>query len=167
MSSILMPPQYMRGFEYEVYYRKSTDAGDTWMPGKRLTWNSVPDEYPIIAVDSTDNLHLVWEEEVPWSAELFYRSTADGGGTWSIGQNLTSTSLSSPRPRIAADPSGNLHLVWSDCSAWEPGDLLHEVCQVERHTRCHKSDLKTNDSSTSGKTPNSAGLRLRMLGRDL
>jgi len=113
-------PSIYEGLQYEVYYRKSTDAGGTWVAGKRLTWNSVSDEYPAIAVDSADNLHLVWEEEVPWASDIFYRSSADGGDTWSSSQNLTNTSLSSPRPRIAADPSGNLHLVWSD---YTPGNL--------------------------------------------
>jgi len=107
-------PSIYEGLQYEVYYRKSTDAGGTWVAGKRLTWNSVPDEYPAIAVDPTDILHLVWEEEVAWIPELYYKSSTDGGDTWSISQNLTNTSLSCDRPRIAADTSGNIHLVWYD-----------------------------------------------------
>jgi hypothetical protein len=104
--------------DYEIYYRKSTDAGDTWMPGKRLTWNSVASENPIIAVDSANNLHLVWEEGNYWSAELYDKISTDGGNTWSIGKNLTSTSQhASLHPRIAADSSGKLHLVWNE-GAW-------------------------------------------------
>jgi hypothetical protein len=101
----------------EIYYRKSTNAGDTWMTGKRLTWNSVTSQNPIIAVDSTNNLHLVWEEGAYWSAELYYRSSTDGGDTWSNSKRLTSTSAASLHPRISADSSGNLYLVWNE-GAW-------------------------------------------------
>jgi hypothetical protein len=103
--------------DYEIYYRKSTDAGVTWMPGKRLTWNSVLSQNPIIAVDSTNNLHLVWEQGQYWSAELYYRSSSDGGNTWSTGKKITNTSPASLHPRMAVDSSGNLHLVWNE-GAW-------------------------------------------------
>jgi len=112
-------PSIYEGLQYEVYYRESTDAGDTWTAGKRLTWNSVPDEHPAIAVDSTDNLHLVWEEDAPWASDIFCKSSTDGGDTWSSSQNLANTSLDSLHPRMASETSGNIHLVWYD---YTPGN---------------------------------------------
>jgi len=40
--------------------------------------------------------------------------SVDGGVTWTSNKRLSWTSGLSYYPDIAADPSGNLHLVWSD-----------------------------------------------------
>jgi hypothetical protein len=40
--------------------------------------------------------------------------SADAGTTWTASQRLTWTSGNSARPAVAADASGNIHLVWQD-----------------------------------------------------
>ncbi len=57
----------------EIYYTTSTDAGVTWSTGQRLTWNSGFSQYPAVSVDSSGNLHLVWSDTTPGSAEIYYR----------------------------------------------------------------------------------------------
>jgi hypothetical protein len=57
----------------EIYYKKSTDGGSTWMPSQRLTWNSGWSAYPGIAVDSSGNLHVVWDDYTPGNSEIYYR----------------------------------------------------------------------------------------------
>ena len=63
---------------YEIYYKRSTDGGATWLAGKRLTWNRNPSLVPAIAVDPADNLHVVWEEYLSGNAEIYYRKSTDG-----------------------------------------------------------------------------------------
>jgi hypothetical protein len=65
----------------EIYYKKSTDGGTTWLPNQRLTWNSGGSKWPAIAIDSSDNLHIVWEDTTltPGNGEIYYRQSTDGG----------------------------------------------------------------------------------------
>ena len=98
---------------YEIYYKKSTDGGATWSQAKRLTWNSGHSLYPVIATNSSGNIHLVWCDSTPGNYEIYYKKSQDGGATWST-KRLTWNSGCSRRPVIATDSSGNIHVVWYD-----------------------------------------------------
>jgi len=58
---------------WEIYYRKSADGGSTWMTKQRLTWNSGGSVFPDIAVDSSDDLHVVWFDYTPGNGEIYYK----------------------------------------------------------------------------------------------
>jgi len=99
---------------YEIFYSKSTDGGATWPAGQRITWTSGWSGLPDIAVDSSNNIHVVWSDETPGNAEIYYKKSTDGGVTWSISQRLTWNSGISEVPAIAVNPSGDLHALWWD-----------------------------------------------------
>ncbi len=99
---------------FEIYYKKSTDGGSTWTTGQRLTSNSGSSRNPAIAVDSTANLHLVWEDQTPGNWEIYYRKSTDGGTSWTTSQRLTLNLGQSRSPAIAVDSTGDLHVVWTD-----------------------------------------------------
>jgi len=44
-----------------------------WTPIKRITWNSGNSFMPAIAVDSSGNLHVVWDDDTPGNDEIYYR----------------------------------------------------------------------------------------------
>jgi len=69
---------------------------------------------PAIAVDALDNLHMVWYDDTPGIPDIYYRKSTDGGASWSTSQNISSSTGDSMYPAIAADPSGNVHVVWHD-----------------------------------------------------
>jgi hypothetical protein len=98
----------------EIYYRKSTDGGATWSTAKRLTWTSGGSWAPVIAVDSSGDLDVVWYDLTPGNTEIYYKKSTDGGGTWSTSQRITWSAGNSYLPDIAAAPSGPLHVVWYD-----------------------------------------------------
>jgi hypothetical protein len=95
--------------------RKSTDLGATWSKGQFLTATPKP---PLmganIAIDPSGKVHMVWRDNIPWFSEIYYMKSMDGGVTWTSNKRLSWTSGLSYYPDIAADPWGNLHLVWSD-----------------------------------------------------
>jgi len=99
---------------WEVYYRKSTDGGTTWAPSQRLTWTSGESIYPALAVDSSDNLHLVWSDEVSGNSDIYYRKSTNGGTSWTARQRVTQTSGGSYDPSLVVDSADKLHLVWDD-----------------------------------------------------
>jgi len=98
----------------EIYYKRSTDGGSTWSPTKRLTWNSSSSRYPAIAIDSNNNLHVVWEDSIPGNSEIYYKRSTDGGSTWGATKRLTWTSGGSYDQAMAIDSNNNLYVVWED-----------------------------------------------------
>jgi len=100
----------------EIYYKGSTDGGSTWSAAKRITWTSGKTHTPDIALDSSDTIHVVWEDSTPSNLEIYYRRSADGGTTWSTVQRITWTSGSSSSPAMAIDSNDTIHVVWFDDS---------------------------------------------------
>jgi hypothetical protein len=101
---------------HEIFYRKSTDGGDTWSPPRRLTWTSGDSSFPAVAADSDNSIHVVWEDSTPGPAEVYYRSSTDGGDTWGMVRRLTWTAGNSYEPAIAVDLVHAVHVVWYDGS---------------------------------------------------
>jgi len=103
---------------FEVYYKKSTDGGTSWSTSQRLTWTSCVAYLSAgMAVDASNNLHVVWPDRTPGNCEIYYKKSTDGGSTWTTAKRLTWTpgmSLLGATAAIAADPSSNLHVVWDD-----------------------------------------------------
>ena len=93
----------------DIILNKSTDGGATW-PGKRVTWTANGSRYPAIAIDSSNNIHVLWEGS---NYEIYYKRSTDGGSTWST-KRLSWTAALSRRPAIDVDSSDNIHVVWSD-----------------------------------------------------
>jgi hypothetical protein len=57
----------------EIYYVLSTNGGDTWGTGQRLTWTAADSEDPDIAVDSSGKIHVVWDDETSGNLEIYYK----------------------------------------------------------------------------------------------
>jgi len=56
----------------EIYYKNSTDGGVAWKAIKRLTWTLGASEVPSIGVDSSENLHIVLQDNTPGNYEIYY-----------------------------------------------------------------------------------------------
>jgi len=98
----------------EIYYKKSSDGGATWITSKSLTWNTGDSLSPALAVDILGNLHLVWSDKTPGSSEVYYRKSADHGATWTAAERLTWNSGNSDVPDVAVYGSDNIHVFWYD-----------------------------------------------------
>ncbi len=101
---------------FEIYYKKSPDGGVTWTTGQRLTFTSGSSGSPAIAVDTSLNLHVVWQDDTSGNYEIYHKKSTDGGLAWTTSKRLTWTSGGSEHPAIGVGSSGNLHVVWSDNS---------------------------------------------------
>jgi phage terminase large subunit-like protein len=85
-----------------------------WSPTKRLTWTSGSSYYPAIAIDSNNHIHVVWYDDTPGNAEIYYKNSTNGGTSWSVGKRLTWTSGDSQGPAVAIDSNNEIHVVWYD-----------------------------------------------------
>ena len=105
----------------EIYYKRSSNGGTSWSTAQRITWTSGYSYSGAIAIDSSDAIHIAWNDYTPGAPEIYYKRSPDGGATWSPAKRLTWTSGGSYVPAIAADSSSTIHIVWEDFTPgnWE------------------------------------------------
>jgi len=96
----------------EIYCKRSVDGGATWTASQRITWTSGGSLGPAVAADSSGRIHVVWYDDTPGSADIYYKRSTDGGTTWTTNQRLTRTSGWTASPAIAIGSSGHIQLVW-------------------------------------------------------
>jgi len=93
---------------WEIYYKRSTDAGRTWLPDVRLTWNPEISNTPSVAV-SVNSVHVVWCDHRDGNPEIYYRR----GLAWNPEIRLSRDSNASECPSLAAS-GPYIYAVWQD-----------------------------------------------------
>jgi BNR repeat-containing family member len=58
---------------YEIFHKSSTNGGVIWKLFKRLTWTSGQSLEPAMAVDSEENICIVWFDNTPGNNEIFFK----------------------------------------------------------------------------------------------
>lgn len=97
----------------EIFYRRSTDGGASWMPETRLSSCPGTSGNPSIAV--TGNVvHAVWyNNDGAGNVEIYYKRSTDGGTSWEPDFRLTDCPANSYTPSIAV-AGDNVHVAWHD-----------------------------------------------------
>ena len=109
----------------EIFYARSTDGGTTWSEPIRLTQLAGCSEFPAIAADSGNGIHIVWSDEVPGGYnQIYYKYSYDKGATWNAWIRLTRKLFISYYPSVAADSNGVVHFIWQMCQT-EYSDIFY------------------------------------------
>jgi len=95
----------------EIYYTRSTDWGVTWGPNVRLTYDSLPSQYPTIAVGESGLVHVAWEQTKGDSYRVYYKRSTDSGNTWGSDSLLSDIMTRSADPALAAE-GNHVYAVW-------------------------------------------------------
>jgi len=96
----------------EIYYKRSTNAGQNWSADTRLTYQTAQSRSPFIAV-SGSVVHLAWHDNRDGNWEIYYQRSLDGGVNWSTATRLTNNNGMSNFPGVSV--SGYIvHVVWCD-----------------------------------------------------
>lgn len=74
----------------EVFFRRSIDNGITWETEQQLSNANGRSEDPAIAAQGS-YVHLSWNDNRNGPMEIYYRRSADGGSTWGLETQLTTT----------------------------------------------------------------------------
>jgi hypothetical protein len=78
----------------EIYYKRSTDNGNSWTADTRLTNNSSSSIYPAIA--SIGSIaYILWEEYRDGNGEIYFKQSTDDGTSWQPDTRLTFNSANS------------------------------------------------------------------------
>lgn len=104
----------------------SAPADRAWSAG---AWSRVQrlgtSYYNAVAADSKGTLHALYNEALFESvdgeallSEIFYRSSTDGGQTWSVRQNIAQLPGGDQRMQIMVDSRDRIHVVWEHGSDW-------------------------------------------------
>ena len=116
------------GINREIYYKHSSNNGNTWSDDERLT-NAVLDSYaPSIDVDG-NTIHIAWSDSRDGVREIYYKQSADNGTTWTTGERLTYNIRNASSPKIAAN-GDNIHIIWVD-----DRDLNEEIYYIQSTER--------------------------------
>jgi hypothetical protein len=98
----------------EIYYKKRSASGG-WRSTERRSFDISSDSLkPYITSASSDDLHLVWEDNRDGNFEIYYLLWSESSGSWGSEERLTNEPFSSRNPHLAVDPSGEVHLTWQD-----------------------------------------------------
>jgi hypothetical protein len=87
-SNVHVTWQDQRNMNYEIYYKRSEDAGLTWQADTRLTNAFGSSLWPHVAVtDST--VHIIWYDKRDGNDEIYYKRNPTGNPIVGTGKDLT------------------------------------------------------------------------------
>jgi hypothetical protein len=101
-----------RDRDHEVYYKRSTDGGETWSPDTRLTFAPLDSWFPSISA-SGGTVHTAWWDNRDGNYEIYYKRSIDNGFSWGPDVRLTSDTSWSSTPCIASS-GDRAYLTWED-----------------------------------------------------
>ncbi len=106
-----------RDNNYEIYYNRSVDNGETWGGDERRTDDLAASYCPSVAV-SDSIVHIVWYDHRDGNTEIYYKRSVDNGMLWYSDERITDDLAASYNPSIAVCDS-IVHIVWYD---WRDND---------------------------------------------
>lgn len=96
---------------WEIYYKRSTDGGESFSSDRRLTFAPRPSQRPSLAARAQEVV-IAWFDSRNHGSDIYLKSSPDGGTTWTEDLRVT-TSGTAVLPSIARSATA-LHLVWRD-----------------------------------------------------
>ncbi len=109
---------------FELYYRCSSNNGQTWdRPEQRITTDTSGSYNPSIAATGP-NVHIVWEALLQ-TADIYHKTSTDHGITWQPETRLTNDNFPSATPSLALLDSG-IHVIWTDFRDNDYGEIYYK-----------------------------------------
>ena len=124
-----------------VWYKTSTDGGATWSPRVELSTDAANSWHVFtgIAAGSAGDVRVAWMDNRTGAYNLWYRSSSDGGQTWSTEVQVsqfrrgysyvTTQGFAFPYGdyiTLTLDPTGHVQAAWGEGPNWVgPGNVLY------------------------------------------
>lgn len=103
----------------DIFYAQSTDDGVTFPGGSWINLSSTASlnsANPHIAIDSSDNIYVVWEEDNPVDGEpeIYGVKSSNGGTSFSAKKNISNDVLFSGSPYVETSANDKVHVAWAN-----------------------------------------------------
>jgi ribosomal protein L31/acyl carrier protein len=117
------------GTDRDIFYQRWEVSSSSWTTTEVISEGDFQSMFPDIAVDSANNVHVVWEEN---SQVILYKKWTASTQSWSIISTISTESLAvTTNPAIEIDSSSNIHVVWHDesdiLSADTDADVFYKI----------------------------------------
>ncbi len=99
----------------EIYFTKLDSAGGTLIDDTNLSSNPTNSRHSVVAVDSSDNVHIVWRDVGATGFDVWYAKLDSAGNVLVPNKVVAYASgsiMGSLLPAIAMDSSNNMHIIW-------------------------------------------------------
>ena len=97
----------------DIFFSRSTDDGISWSQTVNISNTSGSSFCPVISVDKSEDINVVWYD-TSGNMEIYFSRSTDDGISWSKAVNISNNSGCSVSPAIAVDNAGNINVVWQD-----------------------------------------------------
>ena len=122
------------GFDLDIFYKDYDSSKSSWTPTEVLSvYADAPSALPIITVDDSDTLHLVWEDQTDYGGigsdwDIVYQYKDKNSNLWS---QLALVSLDpdseSYVPTILVDKFNHIHIAWYDNTDYLGSDADYDI----------------------------------------
>jgi hypothetical protein len=114
--------------EAGIYYSVSKDNGESFAPRQLVQANTAPETlYATLAVGDNDRVFLAWSNlDSDSRAQIFVRTLAADGRTWSPIQQVSKTKGNASRPVLALSKN-QLHVAWTETDGEESRVVLRSA----------------------------------------
>jgi len=103
-----------RSGNYEIFYKRSTDGGNTWSADTMLTEHTTGLASNISLTSTGMNIHIAWSDSRNNNDyEIYYKRSTNGGINWGADTRLTNEIRISESPAITSN-SAEVHVTWID-----------------------------------------------------
>jgi hypothetical protein len=102
----------MRTGNYDLFYKTSSDNGNTWTNATQLTTNPERDIAPSVIQVADGTIWVVWQTINMGNYDLFYKTSSDNGNTWTNATQLTTNVYNDESPSIVQMQDGTIWVVW-------------------------------------------------------
>lgn len=110
--SVVPSSDYSSGRNYDIFVKKSSDAGETFEESLNLSANPGFSEHPQISAYN-NNVYVVWADDASGNREVLFAKSDDNGTTFGDATSLSKNPSDSFNPEIAVSGS-NIYVVWLD-----------------------------------------------------
>ncbi len=104
-------PDHYEYVSFRDLYYKSYN-GSAWSTNQQITFGNGTSYSPVLTVDTSDKLHLVWQDTRHIKSEIYYKFY--DGQNWRPETRLTTSSDHSLNPTIAIDFQNTIHVLWQE-----------------------------------------------------
>jgi len=119
----------------DIYYVTSSDGGATWSTATRLTTDSGFDLNPSIVQLSDGTIFVAWQSDRIWvwdpesgaeipQDDIFYKTSSDGGSTWSADTRLTTNTNDDSNPSVTQITDGKIWVTFVS-NRHDPRDIYY------------------------------------------